>query len=116
MAAAARASLPELRILPLSEVVPHEQADPRRVARLSRRIAGDRLLKNPVIVTPIPGSEQYMVMDGANRSAALAQVGARDVLAQIVRYEEPGVELATWNHLITGIAPNELLAGITALP
>jgi hypothetical protein len=110
------AGLPDLRIVPLADVVPHEQADPRRVARLSRRIAGDGLLKNPIIVTPIPGTGQYMVMDGANRSTALAQIGARDILAQIVRYDQPGVVLTTWHHLITGIAPNELLTGIAAVP
>ncbi len=110
------AALPDLRIVPLAAVVPHEQADPRRVERLSRRIAGDGLLKNPVIVTPIPDSDRYMVMDGANRTAALAQTGARDVLAQIVRYDEPGVELTTWHHLITGLDASALLAAIAALP
>ncbi len=108
--------LPDLRIVPLAAVVPHEQADPRRVSRLSRRIAGDGLLKNPVIVTPIPDSEGFMVMDGANRTAALAEVGARDVLAQIVRYDEPGVELTTWHHLITGLDATALLTAIAALP
>src|SRR5262245_28888158 len=86
------AGLPDLRIVPLADIVPHEQADPRRVARLIQRIAADGLLKNPVIVTPIPGTARYMVMDGANRTAALGQIGARDVLAQIVRYDQPGVE------------------------
>src|SRR5689334_15744829 len=106
---AAPGGLPELRILPLADVVPHEQADPRRVARLSRRIAVDRLLKNPVIVTPIPGTARYMVMDGANRTAALHEIGVRDVLAQIVRYDQPGVQLTTWHHLITGLDPSALL-------
>lgn len=113
---AASSGLPDLRILPLADIVPHEQADPRRVDRLSRRIAADGLLKNPVIVTPIPGSARYMVMDGANRTAALAQVGARDVLAQVVHYGQGGVELNTWHHLITGIAPDTLLAAVAALP
>src|SRR6476661_4281002 len=94
------AGLPDLRVLPTARIIPHEQADPLRVERLSRRIAHDRLLKNPVIVTPIPGSADYMVMDGANRTAALRGAGARDVLAQIVHYDEPGVELTTWHHLI----------------
>jgi len=108
--------LPDLRIVPLAAVVPHEQADPRRVTRLSRRIAGDGLLKNPVVVTPIPGSDRYMVMDGANRTAALVEVGARDVLAQIVHYNEPGVALTTWHHLITGLDAGALLTAIAALP
>lgn len=109
-------ALPDLRILPLAGIVPHEQADPRRVERLSRRISDDNLLKNPVIVTPIPDSPSYMVMDGANRTAALNRVGARDVLAQVVRYDQPGVHLTTWHHLITGIEPNNLLDAIAGLP
>jgi hypothetical protein len=115
-AAGSQFGLPDLRIVPLADVIPHEQADPRRVERLSRRIAADNLLKNPVIATPIPGSSQFMVMDGANRTAALSRVGARDVLAQIVRYDQPGVQLTTWNHLITGIEPNTLLYAIGAIP
>jgi hypothetical protein len=110
------AGLPDLQIVPLANIVPHEQADPRRVERLTRRIVSDGLLKNPVIVTPIPDSDRYMVMDGANRTAALGQSGARDVLAQIVRYDEPGVELTTWHHLITGVDPTALLDSIAALP
>jgi hypothetical protein len=108
--------LPDLRIVALADIVPHEQADPRRVERLSRRIAADNLLKNPVIVTPIPGTEQYMVMDGANRTAALGRCEARDVLAQVVHYDDPGVELTTWHHLITGVEPNTLLEAVAALP
>lgn len=112
----APAGLPDLRIVALAEIVPHEQADPRRVERLSRRIAADALLKNPVIITPIPGTARYMVMDGANRTAALGQIGVRDVLAQVVHYEQPGVELTTWHHLITGIEPNTLLDAIAQQP
>jgi hypothetical protein len=110
------AGLPDLRMLPMAGIVAHEQAEPRRVERLSRRIAADGLLKNPVIVTPIPGAADYMVMDGANRTAALRGAGARDVLAQIVRYDEPGVELTTWRHLITGLNPNDLLEAIARVP
>ncbi len=108
--------LPDLRVVALADVVPHEQADPRRVERLRRRITTDGRLKNPVVVTPIPDSGQVMVMDGANRTAALGEAGARDLLVQIVRYDQPGVALTTWNHLITGIEPNALLAAIAALP
>lgn len=110
------AELPHLVIMHLADLVPHEQADPRRVARLSERICQDAILKNPVIAAPIPGTAQAVVLDGANRTAALAACGARDALAQLVDYHDPGVRLTTWSHLVSGLAPEALLDQIRAIP
>src|SRR5207247_5720723 len=83
--------LPNLVILRVADLVPHEQADPRRVERLSARLRQDGLLKNPVIAAPIPGTEQAVVLDGANRTAALQTIGVRDAMAQLVDYHDPGL-------------------------
>src|SRR5690349_22183368 len=109
------ADLPRLVIMHLADLVPHEQADPRRVERLRERISQDAILKNPIIAAPIPGSAQAVVLDGANRTAALHAVGVRDALAQLVDYHDPGVRLTTWHHLISGMPPEALLAQIRAL-
>src|SRR5689334_22878 len=63
--------LPDLRLLPVEALVPHEYADEKRVARLVNRIGADGFLKNPPIVAPIPGTEQFVVLDGANRCSAI---------------------------------------------
>jgi len=108
--------LPHLVIMHLADLVPHEQADPRRVERLRERISRDAILRNPIIAAPIPGSEQAVVLDGANRTAALGAIGVRDALAQLVDYHDPGVRLTTWNHLVSGLAPETLLDQIRAIP
>jgi hypothetical protein len=110
------ADLPRLVIMHLADLVPHEQADPRRVARLQERISQDAILKNPIIGAPIPGTEQAVVLDGANRTAALGVVGVRDALVQLVGYHDPGVRLTTWNHLVSGLTPESLLDQIRAIP
>ena len=107
--------LPHLAIMHLADLVPHEQADPRRVARLSERLRQDGILKNPIIAAPLPESAQAVVLDGANRTAALHAVGVRDALVQLVDYHDPGVRLTTWYHLISGMPPQALLTQIRGL-
>lgn len=99
---------PDLRILPLNLLVEHEYNDAQRTAPLARRLEAEGLLKNPPIVAPIgSGDPRFVVLDGANRSTALASLGYPHILAQVVRYEEPTVLLTTWHHLLSGMPPEE---------
>lgn len=95
--------LPDLRMLPTETLVPHEDCDPRRIERLSQRILQDRRLKNPPIVAPIPETERYVVLDGANRSAAFTLLGIPHIASQVVSYGDPGLELDTWYHVVSGM-------------
>jgi hypothetical protein len=101
--------IPDLRILPTQSLVLHEHADGKRVARLELRLQRDGFLKNPPIVAPIPGTGQYVVLDGANRVSALVSMGSPHVLAQVVDYNSDDVQLYTWYHLITGRTPTTFL-------
>lgn len=87
----------------------HEHADPKRVARLEVRLRSDGFLKSPPIVAPMPGTERYVVLDGANRTSALRQIGSIHILAQVVGYKSEAVQLLTWHHLITGRTPSNFL-------
>jgi hypothetical protein len=91
-------ALPDLRILQTQSLVPHEDFDPRRVEQLSQRIWQDGLLKHPPIITSIPDSEQYVILDGSNRCLALAHLSIPHIVAQHISYGDPGVELDTWYH------------------
>lgn len=95
--------LPDLRILPAAALVPHEDCDPRRVDRLSQRIRAEGILKNPPIVAPIPDSENYVVLDGANRALSFINLGIPHIIAQLVSYQDSGVELDTWYHVVAGM-------------
>jgi hypothetical protein len=55
-----------------------------------------------------------VVLDGANRVAALRELGVRDAVVQVVDYDE--VKLDTWNHLVTGIDKHAMFQAITRVP
>jgi hypothetical protein len=95
--------LPNLRILPAAALVPHEDCDPRRVDRLSQRLRAEGILKNPPVVAPIPDSEKYVVLDGANRALSFINLGIPHIIAQLVSYQDSGVELDTWYHVVAGM-------------
>jgi hypothetical protein len=95
--------LPDLRILATEQVKPHEDCDPRRVERLCERFRQEGMLKNPVIVAAIPGTERFVVLDGANRSTALAEMRVPHLVVQLVSYADPGLILDTWYHVVSGL-------------
>jgi hypothetical protein len=96
-------ALPDLRVLPANLVTPHEDVDPRRVARLAERLLQEGRLKHPPVVAPIPETERFVVLDGANRCLALQKLGAPYLFAQVVHYGQPGLILDTWYHVVSGM-------------
>lgn len=106
--------VPVLRIVPVGNLILHEQTDPRRVEKLMQRVREDRLLKNPPVVAPMSEAGYYVVLDGANRTAALAGLGVRDAVVQVVDYDQ--VRLDTWNHLVAGIDKRALFEAIQSIP
>jgi hypothetical protein len=102
-----------LRVVRLADVLLHERTDPQRVAQLVARIQTDRWLQNPPIVAL--HADRYILLDGATRVTALRQLGYRDVVAQIVDYELPGLTLETWNHLLTGLPISDFLDSLRRL-
>src|SRR5438105_519617 len=105
--------IPDLRLLPAESLVLHEHADEKRVARLEARLRTDGFLKNPPVVAPIPGTGRFVVLDGANRTSAIARIGCPHVLVQLVDYKSDRVQLQTWHHLIAGREPATFLQEIS---
>jgi hypothetical protein len=99
-----------LKIVPVQRLIVHEYTDPIRTEGLAERLREDGLLRNPPVVAPIPGSENYVILDGANRSSALAHIGCRDAVVQVVDYNNPDLELLAWNHLIAAPSAEDLVA------
>lgn len=93
-------SLPDLRIVPRTQVYLHEDTDPTRVQRLVAHLRTDGVLRNPPIAAPLPEGG-FVVLDGANRTSALLALEAPVVLLQVVEYEDPTVRLDVWYHLLT---------------
>lgn len=108
-------TLPDLQILSTDILLGHETSDPRRVHKLGQRILEDGILKNPPIVAPIPNSEQYVVLDGANRTSAFSHVGIPHIVAQLVRYDDPAVVVDTWYHVVSGLAFAEFESALVGI-
>lgn len=103
--------LPDLRVVRASQLVLHEDADERRTARLQQRLSVEQVVKNPPIVAPLE-DDRFVVLDGANRTSALAAIGVPDVVVQVVRYED--VSLSTWNHLVAGMGAADLVSAVAS--
>lgn len=96
--------LPKLEVLAVADILLHERHDAQRSAPLLDRLAQEGVLKNPPIVALIPGESRYVVLDGANRVTALRELDIPHVVAQVVDYEDPELELDTWHHLLRGMS------------
>lgn len=111
--------LPDLRFVATEAVYPHEYHDLQRTQPLVARLRETGTLKNPPIVTMVGDGmrvePRYIVLDGANRSTAARAAGWPHLLVQVVRYEEPGVELHTWFHALTADARETLERGLATI-
>lgn len=103
-----------LRVVPMDKVFAHENVDAKRVNRLAKRLDEEGRLGNPPIVTAV-GDGRYMVLDGATRSAAMAQLSFPHAIVQVINSED-GLGLKTWYHTIRQIREEDLLELLTALP
>lgn len=111
--------LPDLRFVPVDAVHPHEYHDNQRTEPLVRKLRESGVLQNPPIVTQVGDGQRveprFVVLDGANRSTAARAAGWPHIVAQVVRYESPAVQLHTWFHALAREARVELEAGLAGI-
>ena len=98
---------PDLRIVAVSDLLLHEEVDLERVARLLDRLSADGILRNPPVVASLPGSERYLVLDGANRVSAIQNLEIPHVLVQVERFEGTELQVSHWNHVIRDLEVSE---------
>ncbi|MFA4937258.1 MAG: hypothetical protein WC575_03160 [Patescibacteria group bacterium] len=101
--------LPKLKIVKICELCLHETVDPCRVLRLKKLINQADLFTNPPIVSYISSIDKYLVLDGANRTTCLRELGFKYILVQVVEYIIPEVNLLTWNHFISKISLKQII-------
>lgn len=108
---------PDLRVLPVDHLVPHEYADEQRSSPLVDSLREDGILKNPPVVAELdPRAGTFLVVDGANRVTAFKQLGYPHILAQVTPYEPPFVELHTWYHVVSQVSAGQIEQHIRQLP
>src|SRR5262249_40459716 len=93
----------DLRIVPWTSLVPHEEHDTQRSEPLVERIHEAGELLNPPVVAPMDDG-RYVILDGANRHYALGALGYEYILVQVVDYESEAVGLETWHHIVSHIS------------
>ena len=96
-------ALPDLRMLPTSSLIPHEDSDPSRIDKLAQRLRQEDRLKNPLIAAAIPESDRFVILDGTTRAMAFAAMDVPHIVAQVVSYGDPGVKLSSWCHVVAGM-------------
>lgn len=89
-------ALNDLRIIGVSCLILHETHDGPRLARVREGVREEAVQRNPVIVAPY-GDDRYLVLDGAHRVRALAELGCRLALVQLVELPE---RAESWAHLL----------------
>jgi hypothetical protein len=110
--------LPDLRIVAIERLRLHETLDGHRLGPMIEALQRDERLRNPPIVAALPGTSDFVVLDGANRITGLTRMGYPHALVQVVDYEDSAVELGAWYHVVCHIDRHcftDLLANIAGL-
>ena len=102
----------DLRLLPITKIIPHEGYDPFRVQRLVSSFQSTGLLFEPLIVTEHHGN--FILLDGATRTQALRELSISQAAVQVVRYLKPEVRVRAWNHVIFNFPISTLLSDLEA--
>ena len=93
---------PELKIVPVKNIIIHEHFDKTRSPKLAKIIEEAGVLQDPPIVARL-GEGKYVHLDGANRITVFREedlLNCQHILVQIVDYFDPeSVKLSTWCHL-----------------
>jgi hypothetical protein len=97
-----KGKLPDIRIVPIGDLVLHEKVDPGRIKRIADRLESDGLFKNPVIVGKVKNSSKFIHVDGAHRIGAAKKISLKHLIVQVIDYFSEDVKVYSWHHLIRG--------------
>lgn len=111
--------IPDLRLVPVSDVLPHEEHDAQRSAPLVKRIKESNVWLNPPVVAPLDSqleeNQSFALLDGANRYHCVRELGYPHILVQVVNYKSEFIQLETWNHVLSDVHADEILPKIYKL-
>jgi len=107
--------LPELEIMPIDQIVFHEEPDNERSSSLKNFIQKDGKLKNPPMVAYYENSAHYILLDGANRVTALKELNIQDIIVQKVDLFDPDLQFLHWHHAVEKFQKEEFLEKLRAI-
>ncbi|MEO8394692.1 MAG: hypothetical protein ABI700_16985, partial [Chloroflexota bacterium] len=106
---------PDLRIVPVNRLHPHEEHDSQRSEPLIDRIRTETTMINPPLVAPM-GEDQYVILDGANRVYVFSELGYPHMLVQVADYNGGFVELSNWQHVIADWNEDQFIQHLRQIP
>lgn len=89
--------LADLELINTDSLFVHEPTEQLRLNRIYTLLEKEGVIRNPLVATPM-GHNQYLILDGAHRTASLKKLGCRRVPVQIVKPEQ--VQLFAWDHVV----------------
>lgn len=90
-----------LQIIPIKDILPHEEFDESRAHPLVERLKKEKQLVNPILVAALTDGK-FLQLDGMNRFSAFKILGIKSIICQIIDYnDQEEVELSSWSHLFT---------------
>lgn len=101
--------LPDLKIMPIQEIIFHEEPDLERSATLKLFLQKEGKLKNPPVVAQYEGYNHHILLDGANRITALKELEIKDVLVQRLDLFDPDLLFRHWHHAVEKFTKQEFL-------
>lgn len=111
--------IPDLRLVPVNDVLPHEEHDAQRSTPLVKRIEKSGIWLNPPIVAPLDSqleeSQSFALLDGANRYHCVLELGYPHILVQVADYNGGFIQLETWNHVLSDVNTEDILPKIYAI-
>lgn len=75
---------------------PHEQLVQRELEDFIESVTGSGIFWKPMLLAKIPGTDEYLIVDGHHRWAGLQKLGAKRAPSVILDYFDEGVKVYTW--------------------
>ncbi|MBN1154996.1 hypothetical protein JXB12_08790 [candidate division KSB1 bacterium] len=108
--------LPDLKIVPIDDILFHEEPDNERSNSLMIYLQKEARLKNPPIVGYYNGTSRLILLDGANRVTALKKLEIKDVLVQRIDLFDEDLLFLHWHHAVEKFSKTDFLNKLFLIP
>lgn len=99
----------KVQLLPLRELIPHEEIIPRRIVELRKNIIEDKVIKRPIIVE----EKTLTIIDGHHRYMVLRSIGAKLAPVILAKYNREIEDIKARPHTIAVATTDDFKALIS---
>ena len=99
--------LPDIRLVPMDKIYIHEEIFRDKVKTITKLMDYSGVQKNPLLT--VSHKENYIVIDGMHRTAALRELGCRMAAVCVYDYNQKGLNLYGWSVLFYNIEEPEFI-------